>query len=122
MSKNIEEQKPPNRQRKQLEAEILRSYPNIPDQDLQATLDHTLEEGSQRVGKNTNLSLSDRAKLAVRAHVRHNHTIYDELLAENLVFIPPDDAKADARYSVESKIRIILQIWSKRRRYTKKRW
>ncbi len=122
MSKNIEEQKSPHRQRKQLEAEILRIYPSIPEQDLRATLDHTLEDGRQRVGTNTNLSLSDRAKRAVRAHVRHNHTIYDELLDENLVFIAPDDAKADARYSVESKIRIILQIWSKRRRYTKNRW
>ncbi len=92
MSKKTEGQKSPHRERKQLEAEILRLYPNIPEQDLRATLDHTLEGGSQRVGTNTNLSLSDRAKRAVRAHV-----------------------KADARYSVESKIRIILQVWSRRR-------
>lgn len=120
MSTNFEEQHH-SHQRKQLEAEILRLYPRIPEQDLQATLDHTLEDGYLRVGRNTNLSLTDRAQRAVCAHVRHNHTIYDELLAENLSFSAPDDAKADARCAVESKVRIVRQIWSNGRRYRKNR-
>lgn len=121
MSKNIDEQKPPNRQRKQLEAEILRIYPNIPGQALRATLDHTLEDGRERVGTNTNLSISDRAERAVRAHVRHNRTLYYDVLATNLTCDEPEVAKADARYSVESKIRIILQMWSNRRRSRRNR-
>ncbi|MCW5936886.1 MAG: DUF2293 domain-containing protein [Fimbriimonadaceae bacterium] len=121
MSKNIEEQKSPHRQRKQLEAEILRIYPSIPEHDLRATLDHTLEEGCQRVGTNTNLHVSERASRAVRGYIRHVYTLYDEILAQNLTYDEPEIAKEDARYSVESKIRIILQIWSKRRRYRKNR-
>lgn len=121
MSTNFEAPPHTHHQRNQLEAEILRIYPNIPEQDLQATLDHTLEDGCERVGTNTNLSLSDRAERAVRAHVRHNHTLYDEILARNLTFDEPETAKANARHSVESKVRTILQIWSKRRRYRKNR-
>lgn len=119
MSTNFEEQTPPHRHRKQLEAEILRHYPCIPTEELQAVLDHTLEEGLLRVGTNTNLPLSDRARRAVCAHVRHNHTLYDELLAGYLAYDEPEVARESARFAVERRIRSTLRVWSKPKKQRK---
>lgn len=119
MSTNFEEQKPPYRHRMQLEAEIRRLYPCIPNEDLQAVLDHTLEDGYQRVGTNTNVFLGDRARRAVRAHVRHNHTLYDELLARYLAYDEPEDARENARFAVERRIRTTLRVWSKPKKQRK---
>ncbi len=118
MSTNFEEQRH-SHQRKQLEAEILHLYPSIPNEDLQSVLDHTLEDGYQRVGTNTNVSLSDRASRAVRAHVRHNHTLYDEFLAGYLAYDEPEDARENARFAVERRIRTTLRVWSKPKKQRK---
>ncbi|GEM_PF-6422749 len=119
MSTNFEEPQHTHHQRNQLEAEILRLYPSIPELDLRATLDHTLEDGCQRVGTNTNLPLADRARRAVCAHVRHNHTLYDELLAGYLANDEPEDARVSARFAVERRIRSTLRVWSKPKKQRK---
>ncbi|KFH44688.1 hypothetical protein ACRE_045580 [Hapsidospora chrysogenum ATCC 11550] len=66
---------------------ILDLFPRIPHTDRQSILvqSFNLSSINQRpkpVGLCTDMPLSRRVQLAVLAHIRHNHTRYDELLKE----------------------------------------
>jgi len=45
--------------------------------------------GSERVGRTKKLTLKDKAALAVRAYIRHNHTKYDDNLASPELTLDP---------------------------------
>ena len=45
--------------------------------------EHATTVGSGRVGRTKQISMEDRAILAVRAHIRHTHTTYEKKLAKN---------------------------------------
>ncbi|KAL2131963.1 hypothetical protein VTI74DRAFT_4390 [Chaetomium olivicolor] len=62
-----------------------------------------LGEGDPPVGLAPNISLSRRVQLAVLAHIRHNHTRYDQLLRETTY--------VNARKAVESLCLDILVKW-----------
>ena len=47
---------------------------------------HAAEIGSGRVGRTKQISMEERAILAVRAHIRHNYTSYEENLAKEAPF------------------------------------
>lgn len=55
-------------------------FPKIPAEDLASIVNHAFEEGTNRVGNATELSLPRRVQLAVVAHIRHVYTEYDKLL------------------------------------------
>ncbi|EOD46922.1 hypothetical protein GTA08_BOTSDO11774 [Neofusicoccum parvum] len=57
-------------------------FPKMPEDSLEAIVEHAFAEGAKRVGNATNLSLERRVQMAVLAHVRHKHTDYDKLLKE----------------------------------------
>ncbi|KDN63926.1 hypothetical protein CSUB01_08734 [Colletotrichum sublineola] len=72
---------------KQADAALRELFPRIPNTDRQQIIDHAFQKGRQFkgdpvVGLQQDLSLSRRVQLAVLAHIRHNHTRYDELLRE----------------------------------------
>ncbi|KAJ0378108.1 hypothetical protein COL26b_003534 [Colletotrichum chrysophilum] len=72
---------------KQADAALRELFPRIPHTDRQQIIDHAFRKGKQFkgelvVGLQQELSLSRRVQLAVLAHIRHNHTRYDELLRE----------------------------------------
>ncbi|KAK1597743.1 uncharacterized protein LY79DRAFT_599750 [Colletotrichum navitas] len=72
---------------KQADAALRELFPRIPNTDRQQIIDHAFQKGKQFkgdpvVGLQQDLSLSRRVQLAVLAHIRHNHTRYDELLRE----------------------------------------
>ncbi|KAI8958254.1 hypothetical protein F5Y11DRAFT_336775 [Daldinia sp. FL1419] len=69
---------------------ILTQFPDIPPRDLEHVLTGTLQRRSGRVGRVESLALVDKARLSVRAHIRHRHTNYDELLQYG---VPRDDAR-----------------------------
>ncbi|KAK8161884.1 hypothetical protein IWX90DRAFT_388721 [Phyllosticta citrichinensis] len=57
-------------------------FPKMPPESLAVILEHAFQQGANRVGTATNLSIERRVQMAVLAHVRHKHTNYDRLLKE----------------------------------------
>ncbi|KAF9870127.1 hypothetical protein CkaCkLH20_12361 [Colletotrichum karsti] len=72
---------------RQADAALRELFPRIPHTDRQQIIDHAFKKGKTFngdlvVGLQQELSLSRRVQLAVLAHIRHNHTRYDQLLRE----------------------------------------
>jgi hypothetical protein len=55
-------------------------YPGMPEGERQEVVRRAFEVGSGRVGRTTRIEEDKRLELAVIAHVRHQHTHYDERL------------------------------------------
>jgi len=55
----------------------------------QETAERATVVGSERVGRTKKLMLEDKAALAVRAYIRHNHTKYDDKLASSELILDP---------------------------------
>ena len=66
----------------EFEEALRQQFPSIPDEDATTILRRTLRKHSGRVGRTGRLTLEDKVKLAVTAHVRHKHTDYDAVLKE----------------------------------------
>jgi hypothetical protein len=94
----------------QFTAEILRQYPRCAPDAAQIIAGHACEKYSGRVGR------SSRAKefepktidLAVRAHIRHIHTNYDQLLADGV-------PRADARARISATVDRVAENWKSKR-------
>lgn len=59
---------------------LRREFPGLPATDLRRILNKALEKGAGKVGRTGQLTERQKAQLAVRAHIRHCHTSYDEIL------------------------------------------
>lgn len=59
-------------------------FPMMPWHVLDSIVEHAFQEGSGRVGCDETLSDSEKAQLAVEAHIRHNHTPYEAMLERGL--------------------------------------
>jgi hypothetical protein len=83
-------------------------FPGCPEAELAAIAEHTAVRGSGRVGRTeAGRNLEQRAlTAAVVAAVRHNHTDYDELLANGV-------DRDTARQQVADRIDKILSAWRK---------
>jgi hypothetical protein len=81
-------------------------YPKCPAEDIQSIAYHTTVRGSGRVGRSSAAKDLDPEafRLAVIAHIRHQHTNYDELL---MTGVP----REEARRSVRDKVDEILRAW-----------
>ncbi|RCI17114.1 hypothetical protein L249_3256 [Ophiocordyceps polyrhachis-furcata BCC 54312] len=69
----------------QADAVLRDLFPRVPNTDRQSIILHSFTEGAlynggTPVGRNPTLTLSRRVQLAVLAHIRHAHTLYDDLL------------------------------------------
>ena len=60
-----------------------------------------MRKGSGRVGRSSQLSLQEKARLAVTAYVRHRHTNYDQIIRE----VGQQKARESIRNSVLEKLR-----------------
>ena len=103
---------------KRLEAAIIRSFPNIPEEDLSTVLKTSRSEGAVGTAQwlyfstvGSDESFDRAAYLSVRAHVRHQHTNYDEILSNSFQGFYSDEARSDARHNVADKIEEILDKW-----------
>ncbi|KAF2798873.1 hypothetical protein K505DRAFT_90247 [Melanomma pulvis-pyrius CBS 109.77] len=85
-------------------AELSKQFPAIPEGEREAVLTHGFRKYSGRVGRTAQIPLSRKAQLAVIAHIRHQHTKYDQLLEDGM------DRDA-ARRIVQSKIQNMLRDW-----------
>ena len=85
---------------------ILRQYPACPTDEARRIAAHTAQRGSGRVGRSAaGRDLDPQAiKLAVIAHVRHEHTNYDHLLMQGA-------ERLEARTLVRDKIDQVLAKW-----------
>ena len=81
-------------------------YPNCPAEEIQSIAYHTTVRGSGRVGRSSAARelLRDMFKLAVIAHIRHQHTNYDELLMSGV-------PREEARMSIHNEVNEILRRW-----------
>jgi hypothetical protein len=87
---------------------LLKLYPACPPAEVQAIAEHTGLRGSGRVGRSAAGQAFDTGalELAVRAHIRHVHTNYDQLLMQGT-------DRLDARALVRDKIDRLAAAWSR---------
>lgn len=89
---------------KAFEAAVVELFPKIPRELVPGVVKHAVEKRSGRVGRTGMLDVKERAKLAVRAHIRHKWTGYDGLLREGV-------AREEARRLVGGKISEVAKGW-----------
>ena len=92
----------------QMAAQIKALFPGCPAPEAVAIAEHTARRGSGRVGRTASgRKLQEQAlTLAVIAAIRHNHTNYDELLANGV-------DRASARDRIADRVGAILDQWKK---------
>ncbi len=82
------------------------SFPGCPVPERRTIADHACRKYSGRIGRSAAASRFDpeAIELAVRAHVRHRYTPYDELLAQGV-------HRGDARASVRKAVEEVVDRW-----------
>jgi hypothetical protein len=93
----------------QFSKQIRIQYPGCPSQEAEAIADHACQKHSGRVGRSFAAKAFDAEaiELAVKAHVRHKHTHYDQLLSNGW-------ERTEARSAVTEKLDQIMREWSKK--------
>jgi hypothetical protein len=85
--------------------ELLRLYPKVPPEDIPQILGQTLEKRSRRVGRTRTLDLESKVHLAVKAHIRHCRTPYEQLLRDGV-------ERGEARRRVTALLDKVCSSWS----------
>ena len=99
-------------------------YPGMPEQDIQQTIESARRRGAVGAAQWLYFHMAGQgqdafiraAVLAVRAHVRHQHTDYDRLLIEpppgqEFDFYPDEEHRKAVRWQVHDKIEDVLAKW-----------
>ena len=88
--------------------EIRRIYPGCPDGRELEIAEHACRKHSGRVGRTAAAKEFDPSmiELAVRAHIRHAETAYDELLSEGY---PRELAREEVKVEIER----VVELWEK---------
>ncbi|KAK3956937.1 hypothetical protein QBC32DRAFT_57073 [Pseudoneurospora amorphoporcata] len=86
---------------------LKRLFPNTPEESIPKLVSHALKKRSRRVGRSGTVQLDDKVKLAVRAHIRHQHTDYEQLLRQGTT-------REEARKQVFSKLNEVARLWGGR--------
>ena len=81
-------------------------YPHCPQPEREAIAGHACAKYSGRVGRSASAKRLETSAvdLAVRAHVRHRHTPYDEFLARS-------GDRSESRAEVAPRVECILEAW-----------
>ena len=92
---------------KEFARHIREQYPACPERSASSIAEHACRKYSNRVGRSAAAKEFDREKitLAVRAHIRHRHSDYDEILFST-------SNRAHARGQVKLRVEGILADWS----------
>lgn len=87
----------------QFTEQVLSQYPKCPPDEARTIAGHACEKYSGRVGRSASAKEFDPKKvtLAVRAHIRHVHTGYDQMLADGVERYAARDRIASRLDSVE---------------------
>jgi hypothetical protein len=88
--------------------EVRRRYPSCPDGREHSIAAHACRKYSARIGRSATAKAFDTEAidLAVRAHIRHAETDYDNLLARGT-------GRAAARHSVAEAVAVVLDRWAR---------
>lgn len=91
-------------------AKVRELYPGCPPEEAAAIAERACQKYSGRVGRSTEAKALEPRMImrAVRAHIRHRYTPYDDLLAQGL-------ESAEARADVASLIEEVLERWAQLR-------
>ena len=91
-------------------------YPNCPEAEKEAIARHACAIHSGRVGRSAAAKRLEPSaiELAVRAHVRHEHTDYDDLLGQGY-------DRQTARAEVAAQVEQRLQLWRRATRNAEER-
>lgn len=92
---------------KEFDKVIRQEFPHIPAASLPQVLNHALKKGKGKVGRTSTLDMRQKAYLAVRAHIRHCHTSYDQLMRAPGGSLP----KHEAREAVTNQVNSISRSW-----------
>ncbi|KAK7906372.1 hypothetical protein PG985_016378 [Apiospora marii] len=90
---------------KQFREAILKQFPKTPAASVPLVVQRAMLKGSRRVGRTGKLDIETKARLAVRAHIRHTHTDYDGMLRAKT------HTKNQARDVVLAKIDEVAKSW-----------
>jgi len=92
--------------RREFERRLLKLFPSCPAEEARTIAEHACRKHSGRVGRSAAAKefAAKAIELAVRAHVRHVHTEYDDLMAQELDRF---EARAEVRDGVER----VLEKW-----------
>ncbi len=93
----------------QFSKQIRIQFPGCPSQEAEAIADHACQKYSGRVGRSSAAKAFDAEaiELAVKAHVRHKHTHYDQLLSNGW-------ERTEARSAVAERLGQIVSEWNKK--------
>jgi hypothetical protein len=93
----------------QFSKQIRMQYPGCPTQEAEAIADHACQKYSGRIGRSSAAKAFDgkAIELAVKAHVRHKHTHYDQLLMKGW-------ERTQARSAVAEKLDQVMREWSRK--------
>lgn len=97
------------RDTEQFAADIRTAFPRMPANEVQSCARHATLIGSRRVGRSR--TAGQPVYLAVVAHIRHEHTDYEALVAE---YGGDEHARACARDEVWPDIQATLKKWRPR--------
>ncbi|OAQ99376.1 hypothetical protein LLEC1_04293 [Akanthomyces lecanii] len=86
---------------------LRKRFSEMPAVDREQVLQRALKKRSGRVGRTSKLTMEDKVRLAVAAHVRHMHTDYDRL-------VRGETSREDARRAVYASVRGVLASWESR--------
>lgn len=92
-------------------AAILQRYPSCPPDEASQIAEQACEIGSGRVGRSR--VVEDGVRAAVVAHVRHQHTDYDDLLSDHPNYEVRQGAREEVRRAVAPEINAILAAWER---------
>lgn len=87
------------------EAVTRREFPLMPPESLPMVLHMALQKRKGKVGRTGTLSSRDKAHLAVRAHIRHSETPYEQLMESGM-------SREQARDMVAPQVDTIAQSWA----------
>lgn len=108
-------QRKQDRDTEQFFAAIMAEFPSMPESEAKSVAHRACQVGSGRVGRTRTIPTEVAVELAVRAHVRHMYTDYDDYLNEKMLHAfdreERDDIRAEARDFVRSEIDRILVEW-----------
>ncbi|KAK3374847.1 hypothetical protein B0H63DRAFT_257353 [Podospora didyma] len=89
------------------EEAIMEHFPNTPKEEVSRIIKQALQKHSRRVGRTGKVEVREKVMLAVRAHIRHRHTEYDQLLRGGV-------GREEARRRILSKLNEVARSWGGR--------
>ncbi|KAI0884124.1 uncharacterized protein GGS22DRAFT_194737 [Annulohypoxylon maeteangense] len=83
---------------------VRKQFPKIPAEDVPKIVERAMEKHSGRIGRTMTLGIGEKARLGVRAYIRHKYTEYDNLLKNGV-------SRNEARIRIYEVVDKIVSEW-----------